>query len=158
MTETYRREYYTEVYKIMLAYGSSYIAKIPHKLFEKIKERSIENYDFEFNPQLSFKQQNVKKEAVALLTALEIKYFSSEEEKNEIRKMLKDNKLRIEKEREEKYSYDNLFNNRSTSTVSNDSNEVIEEEKKEENLQIYKENSIINKIKAFFRKLFKRSR
>lgn len=156
MTKTYEKEYYTEVYKIISAYGSEYIQKIPKKLFENIKSNVDEEYDFEYDPEKSFKEQNVKKEAAALIVAIKLQYWcKTDEEKNQIKEKLKNNAVRHEEEKREKYSYENIFKN--PKTIEEQDEEIIEECK---DLQIYKENVIIEitrKIKEFFKNLFKRS-
>ena len=156
MTKTYEKEYYTEVYKIISAYGNEYIQKIPKKLFENIKSNIDEEYDFEYDPEKSFKEQNVKKEAVTLIVAIKLQYWcNTDEEKSEIKEMLKQNTVRHEKEKREKYSYENMFKN--TKTIEEPTEEIVEECK---DLQIYKENVIIKltrKIKEFFKNLLKRS-
>ena len=156
MTQTYEKQYYTEVYKIISAYGNEYIKKIPESLLENIKSNIDEEYDFEYDPEKTFKEQNIKKEAVALIVAIKLQYWcKTEEERNELKKILSQNAIKHEEEKIEKYSYENMFKN--TKEVTIPTEEIVEECT---DLQIYKENVIIKiarKIKEFFKNILKRS-
>ena len=155
MTTTYEKEYYTEAYKIIIAYGNEYIQKIPENLFQNIKSNIDEKYSFEYDPKKSFKEQNVKKEAVALIVAINLQYWcETNEEKNEIKEKIKQNSIKKEEEKREKYSYENIFKN--TKNIEKTNEETIQECK---DLQIYKENVIIKvveKIKEVLKNIFKR--
>lgn len=161
MTITYEEQYYTEAYKIILSKGEKYIKRIPKIVLDNIKEKVNLEYNFNYNPELSFKEQNIKKEAVALIVALKIQYWcDTEEERKMYKQKLVENQERHEKEKAEKYSYENLFKankkEENKDTVQNIEQINIQEET---SLQNYKENviiKIVRKIKECFINIFKR--
>ena len=163
MTDVYKREYYTEAYSIIMAYGPEYINKIPQKIWENIKSMILPDYSFHYNPELSFKKQNVKKEAVALLTAFKLQYWSNDEEKERIKGTIRTNKEKHEQEKIEKYSYDKMFQNTGTAVMHQLEEENATVDTKDEtqvtDLQVYQENvilKIIHKIKELIKNIFKR--
>lgn len=162
MTDVYKREYYTEAYRIILSFGVEYISKIPKNLMTTLENMELTDYSFNYNPNMSFKEQNVKKEAVALLTAVNLQYWASDEEKAQIKAQLNEANQRHEQERNEKYSYENIFKKPEEKTeITKEESAEIQEEAQVTDLQLPKENGIIGlvgRIKAFFRNLFKRSK
>ncbi len=161
MTDTYKLNYYTEVYKIILSYGDFYINKLPKKIFENIKSNINPEYNFEFDPRLSFKEQNVKKEAVALIVALKMQYWCEDEnERKRYKELLLKNQEKHEKEKQEKYSVDNLFNNKKIEKIEKP---IMEQISKEEplDLQINGKNGIIKlyrKIKEYLLNIFRKEK
>lgn len=143
---------YSEVYYFINALGEDYINKIPKNIYITIRDNRDFNYNVTFNKNQKIENSTLSREALALISALNLQYWcTNEDEKKELKKVYVNNS-KIE---QEKYSYNNLFKDR------NISNNVIENKDTKQNVQIieYKRsvfNRIINKIKEFFYK-FKKS-
>ena len=159
MTNAYKREYYTEAYRILLSYREELVSKIPRNLMTILENMALDDYNFNYNPNISFREQNVKKEAVALLTALKLQYFSTEEEKQQIKAKLNEASQRHEQERNEKYSYENLFKKPEEKVEKTEQDVTeIQADTNLTDLQVTKKNGIIRligRIKLFFVNIFK---
>lgn len=129
---------YTEVNCLLNHLPESYINKLPKELLKLIQKQSNDEYNINIDTNKSLLEQNLSKEAKDLIAVLKYNYWSTEDEREHIRKKLNENEKLFQKELTEKYSVDNLFNQR---------------EKKENNIKEeikavveYKEKNIIQKI------------
>ena len=144
------QEIYSEVYSILNLLGESYINKLPISLFNMIKQEKEENYNPKYNPKINLKQQNIKKESLAMIALFHLNYWcTTNEEKNELRALFKANEEKHQAEIREKYNPDNLFKKHNTESVAKnvEENKIAMVEYKD---SIFKR--FINKIKGIFRK------
>lgn len=139
---------YSEVYGFINALGEEYINKVPKKIYSIIRNNRDVNYNPIFNASESITTQNISKEALAIISALNLQYWCEEpQEKERLKRVYHQNA----KKEEEKYSYENMFQNNKV--------EAEDVEVQTENVQIieYKEENIftkiMNKIRNFFTKL-----
>ena len=135
---------YSEVYSFINTLGIEYIEKIPNKIYNTIRD----NRDKEYNP-IYKKEQTIKEgilsyEALCLLSALNLQYWCND---NEEKSLLKQKYIENTKKEQEKYSYDNLFKNKSKIA------ENISKEQENTAMIEYKE-SIFTKIKKWFKRTF----
>lgn len=128
------------------------IEKIPLEIRNSIKQQKDKEYIWKYDKSKALKEQELDRITVALLSYLNMEYLLNPEQKEYMETIHKINEQKIEKEKQkqDRYNYDNLFNNK-TSTA-------IQEENISENVAIveYKESlfkKIINKIKKFFIKI-----
>ena len=128
------------------------IEKIPLEIRNSIKQQKDKEYNWKYDKSKALKEQELDRITVALLSYLNMEYLLNPEQKEYMETIHKINEQKIEKEKQkqDRYNYDNLFNNK-TSTA-------IQEENISENVAIveYKESlfkKIINKIKKFFIKI-----
>lgn len=128
------------------------IEKIPLEIRNSIKQQKDKEYIWKYDESKALKEQELDRITVALLSYLNMEYLLNPEQKEYMETIHKINEQKIEKEKQkqDRYNYDNLFNNK-TSTA-------IQEENISENVAIveYKESlfkKIINKIKKFFIKI-----
>lgn len=140
------RETYSEVYQILNLLGNEYINKLPNKLFDMLKEKRDINYNPEYKDDIPLYKQNIKKDTISIIAILHLNYWcENENEKDEIRQILRENEEKYQSELKIKYNPDDIF-----SRHKKDSNiETIEQVAMVE----YKESifkKIINKIKRFF--------
>lgn len=144
------KETYSEVYSILNMLGENYITKIPSKLYQMIKEEKSNEYNPQYDFSIALEQQNIKKEALSMIALFHLNYWcNSQEEKQELKELFKENEIKYQAELREKYNPDNIFKNRNHSTQNE---ENIENEPVA--LIEYKENifkKIINKILEFFK-------
>ena len=100
---------YKEVYEIINYLPKEDYNKIP---IEKIKfyiDNMDKNYEFEINPEIDLSEQNISKEANAIIVTLFQDYFATEKQKEKINEILELNERKIETEKKEKYNHDILF-------------------------------------------------
>lgn len=140
---------YAEVDEILNLLEDEYANKIPEKVRNFFKEEKMQDYQPEINVEIPLTEQNLKRETMVILAILNLNYWcESEEEKEKFRKELAKNE-KEQKELEEKYNPDNLFNKK-----QNKANEEPMQESTE--LIVYKETNfvikLLNKIKQLFKK------
>ncbi len=133
---------YSEVYSFLNTLGIEYIEKIPNKIYNTIRDNRDKEYNPIYKKEQTLTEKTLSYEALCLLSALNLQYWCDDsEEKGLLKQMYIDNT----KKEQEKYSYDNLFKNKSK-IVENISNEQEHTEMIE-----YKE-SIFTRIKNWFKR------
>ena len=96
---------FAEVYSILNALGDKFFLRIPQNVIDVIEQKRNLNYDVKIDSQKPLNQQNVSKEAIAMICYLHINYWcKSNEEKRKIHNMLKENE-----EYELKKMYERMF-------------------------------------------------
>lgn len=124
--------------------------KIPQKLRKFFKMEKDKEYIKNINPNIPIKEQNLKKETLALIAMLNLQYWCEDEnEKQRLKAIYAENEIRYQDELREKYNPDNLFKNKQKEV----------KEKIEEIAMIeYKEDSLFTKIKEFILNILKNNR
>lgn len=141
---------YTEV-KCLLEYlPQSYIDRLPKKLIELIKRQSNEQYKINIDINKSLLEQNFSTKTKDLIAVINYNYWSTDEERQQLKNKFYENENRYQTELLEKYNPNDIFKKKESKT---DLTENIES-----NLQMveYNENifrRIINKIKRIFIKI-----
>ena len=102
---------YKEVLEIIKYFPEEEYNKIPTDKIEFYKNNMDNEYEFTINPAIDLSEQNISKEANAIIVALYQDYFATEEKKQKIREILELNEKKVEQEKREKYNPNNLFNN-----------------------------------------------
>ena len=150
--EVITKEIYSEVYGILNLLGDKYISKLPNSLYKMIENKKSETYNPTYNSINNLKNQIIKRESISMIALFHLNFWcKTEEEKQELRKIFKENEIKHQTELQEKYSVDNLFKNRKSTLVKE---EIIEEQEKSLTT-INKENifkKIINRIMKIFKK------
>lgn len=78
-----------------------------------IKQEKLESYNPKYIDTLNLEEQNIKKESIAMIALFHLNYWcNSNEEKEELRKVFKDNEDKHQAKLREKYNPDNIFKNR----------------------------------------------
>lgn len=148
---------YSEVYQVLNVLGREYINRLPKSLYNMLEEKRDITYNPRYNLEKSLSKQNINKESLNILALIHYNYWCNDEnEKIELRNILKSNEEIHEKNLEKKYNTENLFKNKkkhytNVNSENNITNTAIIE---------YKENilkKIINKIKDIFNLNRKRS-
>lgn len=124
--------------------------KIPQKLRKFFKMEKDKEYIKNINPNIPIKEQNLKKETLALIAMLNLQYWCEDEnEKQRLKAIYAENEIKYQDELREKYNPDNLFKNKQKEV----------KEKIEEIAMIeYKEDSLFTKIKEFILNILKNNR
>lgn len=108
MTNTYKKAY-TEVLEILSYFSEEEYSKIPEEKIEFYKENMDKEYSYKINPEVELSEQEISKEANAILVSLFRDYFATESQKQTLNNLLNQNQEKLEKEKRELYSVDNIF-------------------------------------------------
>ena len=148
MQNRYKRAY-TEVLAIISCFNEEEYSRIPEEKIKFFEEHKDNEYKFEINPELELSEQNISKEANAILITLFRDYFATDRQKEVLNNLLKQNQEKLEEEKREKFNPNNIFKK-----------EVTEiKEKIEDNKQLieYKsEESFFAKFINFIKKLIEK--
>jgi len=87
---------YSEVYAVLCALNDDYLEKTPKDVLEKINKCRDKSYRVHIDEDIPLPEQNLSKEAIAMLAALKLDYWcESKEEKEELELLLKANDKNI---------------------------------------------------------------
>ena len=103
---------YSEVYGILNVLGNEYINKIPTKIYQYIVSQKDNSLQIYYDVNKTIDEQKISEEALMFISYLNLQYWCSEDEKQELLKKYKQNDEKIEQELREKYNIDNLFENK----------------------------------------------
>ena len=137
MTNAYTRAY-TEVLEILSHFSKEEYAKIPTKKIEFYRSNMDKKYNYKINPEVNLAEQEISKEANAILITLFRDYFASEKQNIALKKLLNQNQLKEEQEKIEKYDSNSMFKDKKNKT---------------ENMQL-KQVSVTKYEESFFSKIF----
>lgn len=121
--------------------------KIPAKIIEAISMNKNEDYIFEYDENLGFKDWKLISETKALLYNIFKKYLATSEQKEYFIEKEKFEILQLEQEKSKKYASDIIFKNKTMDISNNKSSKALIE---------YRE-KWYNKIFNFIKKLFKKN-
>lgn len=138
---------YTEVIEILKYISEVEYNKIPKNKINLFKTNANKEYKFTYNPNLTLNEQNVSKRTKAIIAILFRDYWATEKQREKIIAKQNNDRMQIEKNKQERYNSDNLFYHRKKK-VENIQNETV-------SLTEYKEtffNKIIKKIRQIFQR------
>ena len=141
---------YTEVLEIINHFSEDEYKKIPREKIDFFEKNKDKDYNFQINPNADLAEQNISQNANAILVSLFRDYFATDNQKEILKNLLKQNQEKIEIEKHEKYNPDNIFNNRVNTEKLKDSKEVA--------LVEIKDQTWYKKILDFFKSIFKKSK
>ena len=140
---------YTEVNCLLEYLPQSYIEKLPKKLIDLIKKQSNEKFNIYIDTNKSLLDQNFSNKTKDLIAVIKYNYWSTDEERKQLKSIFYENENKYQEELLEKYNPNDIFKKREQRVkVTNpiDSNTQI---------TLYKENiftKFLNKLKNLFRK------
>lgn len=140
---------YTEVNCLLEYLPQSYIEKLPKKLIDLIKKQSNEKFNIYIDTNKSLLDQNFSNKTKDLIAVIKYNYWSTDEERKQLKNIFYENENKHQEELLEKYNPNDIFKKREQRVkVTNpiDSNTQI---------TLYKENiftKFLNKLKNLFRK------
>ena len=111
INNTYAKAY-TEVLEILKYFPEEEYKKIPIEKINFYKSNMDEDYKFTINPEIDLANQNISKEANAIIVSLYRDYYATEEQKVKINEILDLNQKKEELEKRKKYHPDNIFKNK----------------------------------------------
>lgn len=140
---------YAEVIEVLDNMSLEDRNKIPQKVYEFFKKKSSEDYVKHLNNNISLYNQDIREDTKEILAILLTNYWcKTEEEKNQLLKLFRDNELKYQEELREKYNPDDIFKKRNKENEIKEisiQNKVALVEYKESILK-----KIIHKIKNIF--------
>ncbi|MCI8309305.1 MAG: hypothetical protein HFJ45_03685 [Clostridia bacterium] len=140
------KQSYSEVYAFINALGEPYISKTPKSFIEILKKEMDETYIVEtpINP------HNFTKDSIAIISLINLNYWcDTENQRNKLIQVYKENDVKEQKELKEKYRIDNIFENNQIKKPDITKNDVLDIHPVIRKSFIEK---IIDKIKKFFKK------
>ena len=144
MSNAYSKAY-VEVLEIISHFSEEDFKKIPKSEIDFYNENKDNEYEFKINPNIDLNEQNISREANAILVALYRDYFATENQKQILEKLLKQNEQKEEEKKREKYNPDDIFKKDKEDSKIENNNEILPIEIEEKWYQ---------KILDFFRGLF----
>ena len=135
---------YSEILEILKYLTPEDYEKIPKEKIEVFETYANKDYSFNYDPDKTLQEQNVSKTARTIIGILFRDYWASEEQRDKIIKFQQQERIRIEKEKQERYKSEDIFKN---------NNEIQPTE--EVALVEVKEEKWYEKVFKFFRKIFK---
>lgn len=129
INNTYARAY-TEVLEILKHFPEEEYKKIPVEKINFYKNNMDKNYKFTIDPEIDLANQNISKEANAIIVTLFRDYYATEEQKVKINEILDLNQKKEELEKRKKYHPDDIFKNNEqlhkNSEISDTSTQLVE--------------------------------
>lgn len=115
---------YTELIEILKYFSKSDLMKIPKNVLTRYIRDKDNNYNFSYNPDLDIDEQSVSKLTQILLANLYIKYFADENEQEYIKNKDKEELSLIEKQKQEEYNIETIFNKRKEKFTNTDNSGI----------------------------------
>lgn len=131
---------YNEVYDFLNILGKEYISLIPNKVYEFIQNNKIPDYETNIDYDKNISSQ-ILDDTLVFISYLNLKYWCLPEEKDELIQIYKENDIKQEMKKKEKYNPDEIFKKKNTN---------MKEEKEHFQMIQYKE-SLWKKIINFFK-------
>lgn len=140
---------YREVVEILKYTNQDDVNKIPSKKLLLWLDNMKEDYNFEIDEEKPLSEQNISKEAKAILANVFKEYWATDYQKQRIEEKEKYDMEKLEKEKYEKYNPNDIFKNKKQINIETDntSDNVAMVEYKESLFT-----KIFNKIKCIFKK------
>lgn len=129
-----------EVLEVLKYLPKDEYERIPKREIEFLESKKDTNYSFKIDKLQSLEQMNISRRANAIMIVLWEKYFASENQKQKLHVILRENYNKEERKKEQ-YSYENLF----------------KKSKKDDNIYLIpiKEEKWYERIYKFVKKFFK---
>ncbi len=140
---------FSEVDDILYFADNKLVSKVPKSFINFIRENKDENYISNINPYISFEAQNISEKARAIIALIYESYIATAEEKKQFMEKANIEFENIEKKKREKYNPDKIFDNKDTPKIVPNGAEL------EEKSLVLKNESLIEKVVNFIKKLFK---
>lgn len=139
---------YTELIEILKFFSKNDLIKIPKDKINRYNRNKDRNYKFLYNPKLGIEKQNVSNLTQIILANLYIEYLADENEREYLKNKDAQELENIEKQKQEKYDIQNIFNKRKDK-INNNITQTTSLTVIDTNESIIKK--IFNKIKNIFK-------
>lgn len=105
------KDAYKEVLEIIKYLPQNELSRIPKEKIEYFQRNQNSNHTFNFDSSIALEEQNISREANAIILNLFNDYFISDNQKEKLINILKSNEIKYQEKQKEKYNPDNIFNN-----------------------------------------------
>lgn len=140
---------YAEVVEVLDNMSLEDRNKIPKKVYDFFIEKSSKDYIKHLNKNIALCKQDIREDTKEILAILLTNYWcETENEKNDLLKLFRENELKYQQELREKYNPDNIFKKRTQENAIEEKNIENEFALVEYKESIFKK--LINKIKNIF--------
>lgn len=140
---------YKEVIEILKNVPKESVNKIPKEIIEIFNTNMDKDYKFKIDENSSFEEQNLLEETKVIFANIYRDYWATPYQKEKIEEKEKNDRLKVEEEKREKYNIDEIFKRRK-STI----NKI--EENNDPNLPIeIKKEKFYQKLIKFIKRIFK---
>ena len=148
------RQAYSEIDEFLSLLTEEQINKIPLKLRDFFKEEKDKEYKKQIYSEIPIKDQNLKRETLAIIAMLNLQYWcEDEQEKERLKKVYAQNEKTYQEDLQIKFNPDNIFKNRQN--ISSDFNNT---DTKTTAMIEFKEKNFLQKILDKIKKLFNRKK
>lgn len=144
---------YSEILEILKYIPIEDYNKIPKDKIEIFETYANKEYNFEYDPQKTLKEQNVSNITKGIIILLFRDYWAIEMQKNKIIAKQNYDRMKLEEKKKEKYNLDNILNKNQVINKITEKHSIEEENMdmvKYKQLKWY--NQIFDKILNIFRK------
>lgn len=141
---------YAEVYTILSYLDEEEFNKIPKEIIEVIETKRNMEYAYEINDELDLTNQPMLPETKALLFNLFRDYLSTPVQKEKIKRIQQEDRIKYEEKKKEEYGEVNIFERKEKTEIE------IEEKIKETYPVIIKNENIFKKIISFIKNIFRK--
>lgn len=142
----YEADVLKETVEILKYFDNDFLSKIPQNFLQSMKNASQNsNKEVKIDKTKKLEQQDVSEECKDMISLIYYYYVATKERREELNQIWTQNEEAYQKELKEKYSYENLFENRKKENIK-------------ENVQIavIEEKSMLKKIIEYIKSLFKK--
>ena len=101
-----------EVEYILKKLDDEYIKKIPQEIWDYIEENKDKNYVFNYDDNKTLVEQKLNIDTISILTYINMEYLLSQEQKKEMKEILRKDEIIAEQEKAKLYNPDDLFKNK----------------------------------------------
>ena len=136
---------YCEVLELLKYLPKEEMLKIPKEKIKYFEENKDDSYEFKYDESKALQEQNISREANAIILTLFRDYFASDVQKEKLKQILNRNEKKYQEKLNEKYNPDNIFKNANTTVIETENSEQLPEIIKNETIFV----KIINRIKDF---------
>ena len=102
----------TEVYEVIKRFSEYEYNKIPKETIDVIVKNKDNEYNWKYDDSKSLLEQNLSREAIAILSYINLEYLLSGEKRKLMEEIYKMNERKLEQKKSELYKADELFKNR----------------------------------------------
>lgn len=142
---------YSEVLDFINMLGDKYKEKLPRQLIEFFEKNKNPDYVLTIDLNKPIIPQFKHEQTEAMLEYLNLQYWCTQEEKDELLKIYKENDIKRKENLKEKYNVDNLFHKEKSRLINNLTENNSNSENTSTTLTKYKEN-LFERVKRFIKR------
>ena len=83
--------------------------KIPREVIDTIENNKDREYTWNYDETKDLKEQNVNRDTIAIVSYINMRYLLNEKQKKYVQEILKENQIKIEEIKEQKYNRKNCY-------------------------------------------------